>query len=312
MKKELLHNFFEGTTSFEEEQRIKTWMESSEENKQAFFRERKAYDASIVVPPLNEFGKQKQTFRRRLWMKEYLKIASVILLTIALTQFYQRYQTFRMPIAMQTITVPAGQYISLNLPDGTQVWLNARTTLKYPVDFNQRQRTVELDGEAYFEVARKEKIPFTVKTEKYAVEVLGTKFNVEAYRDKGNFATTLMHGKVRIEPAEKRGTSLILKPDTKAVFENGKLVVHNVDDYNPYRWREGLICFKNESFSSIMSDFEKYYGMTIEIQNKGINKYNYTGKFRQTDGIDYALKVLQKDISFSFTRNDERQEITIK
>jgi ferric-dicitrate binding protein FerR (iron transport regulator) len=169
-----------------------------------------------------------------------------------------------------------------------------------------------LDGEAYFEVAPNKKKPFLVKTDKYHVEVLGTKFNIEAYKDKNTFATTLMEGKVRINSANCTKDFLILKPDTKAVYEDGNLAVHYVDDYNPYRWREGLICFKNISFSQIMEDFEKYYGVKIHILNEQVNKYNYTGKFRQTDGIDYALRVLQKDIVFSYNRNDEKQEIIIE
>ena len=78
------------------------------------------------------------------------------------------------------------------------------------------------------------------------------------------------------------------------------------------RWKEGLICFKNETFTFIMKDFEKYYGLTIQVKNKNVFKYVYTGKFRQTDGIDYALRVLQKDIKFTYQRDDENQIIYIE
>ena len=128
------------------------------------------------------------------------------------------------------------------LPDGTDVWLNARTTIQYPVSFNTDQRLVKLDGEAYFEVARDEKKPFTVQTDKYNVEVLGTKFDVESYSDTESFETALMEGSVKISSLTDANESLMLTPNNKAYLHGGKLRVMPVDDYNPYRWREGLIC----------------------------------------------------------------------
>jgi ferric-dicitrate binding protein FerR (iron transport regulator) len=103
-----------------------------------------------------------------------------------------------------------------------------------------------------------------------------------------------------------------LTPDKKTVLKEGKLWIEQVDDYTPYRWIEGLICFRNKSFMSVMKDFEKYYGVNIHIKNQIVLKYYYTGKFRHTDGIDYALRVLQKDIRFKYTRDDENQIIYIE
>lgn len=312
MKRKTLYKFFEGTATLEEEMSVREWMEHSERNKKEFFRERVLFDASLVLPnPELAYTQRKPSGRIRL-LREVIKIASVVLLTLALGTAYQTYQSARQPIVTQSITVPAGQYINLTLPDGTAVWLNARTTLTYPVNFNKNQRTIELNGEAYFEVARKKSSPFIVKTDKHLVEVLGTKFNVESYNDNMNFSTTLMEGRVKIISKENPKVSLLLKPDTKAVYENGELIVQKVDDYNPYRWKEGLICFRNESFGSIMRHFEKYYGVTIRINNTSVNTHNYTGKFRQKDGVDYALRVLQRDIDFRFNKNDEEQEITIE
>ena len=225
---------------------------------------------------------------------------------------YQQIQTEQAPIALQTITVPAGQRINITLPDGTDVWLNARTTIQYPVSFNTDQRLVKLDGEAYFEVARDEKKPFTVQTDKFNVEVLGTKFDVESYSDTESFETALMEGSVKISSLTDANESLMLTPNNKAYLHGGKLRVMPVDDYNPYRWREGLICFKSETFASIMKEFEKYYGINIHITNLQVQKYLYTGKFRQTDGVDYALRVLQKDIKFAYERDEDNHIIYIK
>ncbi len=215
-------------------------------------------------------------------------------------------------MATNTISVPAGQRINMTLTDGTNVWLNARTSLTYPVKFSKKNRQVILDGEAYFEVAKDKTKPFIVQTNKYNVEVLGTKFDVNAYSETGEFETTLMSGSVRVASTSDPAQKLTLKPNNKVYLQDGELHVSVVDDFNPYRWKEGLICFKNESFTSIMKDFEKYYGLTIQVRNKEVLKYVYTGKFRQTDGIDYALRVLQKDIKFSYQRDDENQIIYIE
>lgn len=315
MNKEILYRFFNGSSSFKEEEQIKLWMESSEENKQSFFRERNYFDALTVISDIDEYSapeSEAANHPRRIWLKEILKIASIILLTLGSTIGLQNHIKLKQPIAMQTISVPAGQYISLNLPDGTAVWLNSRSTLRYPVAFNSSEREIELDGEAYFEVAKNKEIPFIVKTQIHNVEVLGTKFNVEAYSEKDNFITTLMEGKVQVYNQETPKNKVILSPNTKAVYKNGKLNILHVDDYTTYRWKEGLICFRDASFITIMETFEKYYGVKVEIRNNNINKHNYTGKFRQTDGVDYALRVLQRDISFQYLKDDETQTITIK
>ncbi|WP_229058588.1 MULTISPECIES: FecR family protein [Parabacteroides] len=252
--------------------------------------------------------KQRQSSLRT----ELIKIAAIIALTLGGSLVYQQMQTKQALIPLQTIAVPAGQRINITLPDGTNVWLNARTTIQYPVTFNSSERLVKLDGEAYFDVARNEKVPFIVQTPKYNVEVLGTQFDVESYSDTGKFETTLMEGCVKISSLTDKDESLMLTPNNKAYLYKGKLRVMPVDDYNPYRWREGLICFKNETFASIMKEFEKYYGINIHITNKQVQQYLYTGKFRQTDGVDYALRVLQKDIRFSYQRDDDKHIIYIK
>jgi ferric-dicitrate binding protein FerR (iron transport regulator) len=172
---------------------------------------------------------------------------------------------------------------------------------------------MELDGEAYFEVAKNETKPFVVQTAQGVVEVLGTDFNVEAYSSREAFETTLMKGRVKVKlNGSVAGEEVWLTPDKKAVLKEGKLQVEPVNDYTSYRWREGLICFKNESFVSIMDDFEKYYGVSVRVKNQKALQSFYTGKFRYTDGIDYALRVLQKDIPFTFSRDDENQIIYIK
>ena len=174
---------------------------------------------------------------------------------------------------MQSIYVPTGQRVNITLSDGTNVWLNARTKIVYPAVFDKSVRQVAVDGEAYFDVAKDKKRPFIVETGKCNMEVLGTKFNVEGYSDKDDFEVTLMEGSVRVASRIGLGDTLMLKPDSKACLQkDGRLKVIPVDDYNPYRWKEGLICFRNESFLSIMNDLEKYFGVSIVVENKNVTE----------------------------------------
>lgn len=314
MDREILYKFFEGATSYEEEVAIRQWMETSPENRRTFLKERKLFDAMLLLGKEGEIDKKKVSlYARYSFLKtEVLKIASVVLVTLSFNFLYQYTRNLQELIAMQTIYVPAGQRINITLSDGTNVWLNARTKLQYPASFSKGKRQVILDGEAYFDVAKNTKQPFIVETNKCNLEVLGTQFNVEAYSDKDDFEATLMEGSVRVSSTTNPEEQLTLTPDNKVYLQNGKLMVAHVDDYNPYRWKEGLICFKNEPFASIMQEFEKYYGIKIEIRYDATEGALFSGKFRQTDGIDYALRVLQRDIRFTYLRNDDNQTIYIE
>ena len=314
MNKDILYKFFEGNASFEEEAAVKQWMEESAENRLAFLKERKLFDAMLLLgnEEIIKNGKKRFSINLSSLRTELIKIAAVVAITLGGSYFYYQSSLEKELMAMQTITVPAGQRINITLVDGTNVWLNARTSLSYPVKFGKNNRQVVLDGEAYFDVTKDKSKPFIVQTDNYNVEVLGTKFDVNAYSETGEFETTLMSGSVKVASASDSTQKITLKPNDKVYLQDGKLHVTAVDDYNPYRWKEGLICFKNETFTSIMKDFEKYYGLTIQVKNKNVFKYVYTGKFRQTDGIDYALRVLQKDIKFTYQRDDENQIIYIE
>ena len=314
MNKDILYKFFEGNASFEEEAAVKQWMEESAENLLAFLKERKLFDAMLLLgnEEIIKNGKKRFSINLSSLRTELIKIAAVVAITLGGSYFYYQSSLEKELMAMQTITVPAGQRINITLVDGTNVWLNARTSLSYPVKFGKNNRQVVLDGEAYFDVTKDKSKPFIVQTDNYNVEVLGTQFDVNAYSETGEFETTLMSGSVKVASASDSTQKITLKPNNKVFLQDGKLHVTAVDDYNPYRWKEGLICFKNETFTSIMKDFEKYYGLTIQVKNKNVFKYVYTGKFRQTDGIDYALRVLQKDIKFTYQRDDENQIIYIE
>lgn len=310
MDKDLLVRFFEGRASLQEEMQIRQWMEASPENNQAFFKERKMFDAMTLLTEEDDNSRSdKLLVFKGGWFRKLIEIAAVIAITVGITVFYQQSSSKQQMLAMQKIMVPAGQRISLELSDGTVVWLNSRTRIEYPGSFAGDDRKVKLDGEAYFEVAKDAHKPFIVETAKGNIEVLGTKFNVEAYSEDNIFATALMEGSVKVTRGD---TQYKLHPNQMVYLKNGKMHIAPIEDLSLYRWREGLICFKDESFPNIVKKLEKYYGVEISIENSSVANYRCTGKFRQSDGVLYALRVLQKDVNFQFSRDEDNQIIHIK
>lgn len=317
----LLYKYFKGLASEQEKEAIKKWMESSPENRTAFLNERKMFDTILmnggqsITDNENIINtvKNNSTSKKKIYAYEIAKIAAILLLAIIGSWYYFVHINNESDLlATQTIKVPAGQCINLVLPDGTDVWLNSKTTIQYPVVFNKKERSVFVDGQAFFDVAKNEKVPFIVKTSSATVKALGTQFDVMDYSDSDEFETMLIEGCVEVKTIRDDQQPVILSPNSKTILKGGKLEKVYVADLSPYEWKNGLISFKNEPFADIMYTFEKTYDIKIIIEKKEISHLLYSGKFRIIDGAEYALRVLQKDIGFQFERDAESHTIYIK
>lgn len=160
-----------------------------------------------------------------------------------------------------TLTVPrAGQY-QVTLPDGTKVWLNAQTTLKYPTDFKNREREVEMQGEAYFEVVHNASQPFIVRSNEQTVKVLGTSFNINTYT--GQATTTLINGSVQL--SDQMQQTKILSPGQQAVETRNGFQVKHVDTENYIAWKEGVIILNRQNIHDILAQLERWYD--VEFAN---------------------------------------------
>ncbi|WP_368114565.1 FecR family protein [Bacteroides sp. RTP21281st1_E4_RTP21281_210402] len=309
LNRELLYRFFNKETTLEEEKKIRLWIEESDENRQEFFRERKLFDAILLHGDL-AYKKVRPRFYipwRRI-AAALSGVAAIVLLTIYVTTYFLQ-QSFR-DETMNTVIVPQGQRVSLTLADGTKVWLNAKTKMEYPQSFKAfDERIVKVDGEAYFEVSKNKNRPFIVKTSKGDLEVLGTKFYVSAYATTDIFETSLIEGRVKVHTAYE---DMTLYPRDKAVLQNGILTRKHIDDMDIYRWRDGLYCFKNLSFEDVLKQFEIYYDVRFVKENPQMANPKLNGKFRLIDGVDYALRVLQREVGFSFRRDEETSVIYLK
>lgn len=308
----MLHRFFAGTASFEEEEAVCNWAETSEANQKELIKERKCFDVFMFHGTVRKEEKATSTYRILPAIQDMLKVAAAIAILVVSALHIYSWVKPEEVIAFNKIVVPPGQRVNLTLSDGTTVWLNARTELTYPAAFTDDIRKVTLEGEGYFEVTKDTKRPFIVETAKCDINVLGTKFNVAASSSTDVFSAALMEGSIKIRDKTEASSEIILSPMQKAEWKDGKFKVDPITESDSYRWKEGLICFDNTLFTDLMEKFEKTYDIRIVVSNPKMKTYRCSGKFRVSDGLDFILHVLNRNAHFSFERSDDNATIYIK
>lgn len=191
-----------------------------------------------------------------------------------------------------TVATPKGGQYQVNLPDGTSVWLNSASSLKFSTTFkSQHKREVELTGEAYFEVAHDKRKPFVVISKGQEIEVLGTHFNVNSYADEPEVKTTLLEGSVRVsptlgDPTKKLNTS-ILKPGEQATLKETGITVKTVDLESVIAWKKGYFLMKDEDIYSVMRKIERWYDVEVIYAGdfKGSTFEGSVSRFRNVSEI---------------------------
>lgn len=311
MNQYTLQKYFKGIATQREEELILEWVEASEENKNAFQKERMFYDVALFANKAQQAARTKKHARFISMAKWSMRIAASLLILLSGGLLIREYN-YISSSQQQAITVPAGQRAQIVLPDGSRVWLNSRSTLTYAANFGRSNRNVELDGEAYFDVTPNTSTPFFVHTENNKIKVVGTSFNVSAYKGSNEFETTLVEGIVDIYSRESdRLLTRLTKDEFFAAHGNNyqKKYLHS---YEFLRWKEGLYCFDDTPFRCILDKLEKYYNVDIAVECPRVLDYQCTGKFKEHDGIEHILKVIQKDHLFSYTINEAKDSIVIK
>ena len=261
--------------------------------------------------------------RRNTWVAA----ASVIVLLSAGVYLFVReeHKTVPGPSTPTVAEVPMSSYANpkganvqeLVLADGSKVWLNAASTLKFPTDFKGPERVVELSGEGFFEVTTDVAKPFRVKIKDAAVEVLGTHFNIMAYEDETISRTTLVDGSVRMESGSQK---VVLKPGEQAeipypspgVTENIKVVpIGNTDAI--VAWKEGNFQFQDEDVRTVMRTIERAYNVEIEVDPAVAADKRITGIFKKSDGLETNLKLLEhiKSLGIHFHNNGKIIRVTL-
>lgn len=312
MKKESLYNFFGGLASDKEKEEIRQWLDADIANHQTLLNEREFFDVVTLANEKELEINRRSNFNLRQFAKQTMKWAAVIVVAFTSAFIFFSVKENSFENASNTISVPPGQHVNISLSDGTKVFLNAGSTFTYPSFFAKDKRNVELNGEAFFEVTPNGEKPFIVKTKYCDVEVLGTKFNVEAYHNENSFSTALMEGEVRIKNNLNPSNVIRLRPNLKTTLIAGQLSVSTITDYNIYKWKEGLICFENLNFNNLMKRLEKYYGVELIVENSTLAEHSFSGTFRMTDGVEHLLNVLKSEVSFQYRRSEDGNSIYIK
>lgn len=209
-----------------------------------------------------------------------------------------------------SITTPNGGTYQVILPDGSKVWLNASSSLKYPVSFvNKNERKVEIIGEAYFQVAHNAARPFRVVTGKQTVEVLGTHFNVNGYKDDQHIITTLEEGSVKVSDT---GGNKMLQPGEQSLNVNGNLNIKQADMETALAWKNGNIIFKSASIEEIMREVHRWYDIEVVYEGR-IPKRVFSGGISRDSKLSVLLSILNDSgINFELKETDHVKKLIIK
>ena len=196
-------------------------------------------------------------------------------------------------IEYNTLSIPKGGEYKLLLADGTNVWLNSQTKLRYPTQFANNTREIQLlEGEIFLEVKENKAKPFVVKGNEYDIRVLGTGFNVRNYKDEANMATTLVHGSVQINQ-HNNGKQCILQPNQQvSIDENGLMCVKNVDVKLYASWVNGILYYKGETLDNILRDLSRWYSFEYKFTNVAIANKRFGGGISRYDDFKKVLDVI--------------------
>ncbi|MDR1501136.1 MAG: FecR domain-containing protein [Prevotella sp.] len=322
MKDEQIRKYYQGELSPQERDDLIRKTASDSTLKESFIRYRhldtlldwgpRPDDSERAVADFKKFiGKEQQKIRIKTLTNVLLYVSMAASLMFVTWLFAERYFSGQETTRFNTLYVPAGQRVSFRLEDGTTVWLNAQTRLSYPVAFAKRERRVVVEGEAFFEVAKDAGRPFVVSAGDVELRILGTTFNLYNYPQEDFSRISLLEGSLQVLNLSRPLESVTLQPNHELTFQNGQMKLSNITDPNYFLWKNGIYSFDNEPFENILKKLELYYDIHIEVKDTTMLQWRYTVKFRQRDGIDEILRLLQQVHTFQMQINEENNCVTI-
>lgn len=321
INEELKAKFLAGECTEEELQQIKEWLKNSPQDKEEIFRMEKMSDklkaqfmpksqirqaeerlmAHIQKQDAEQEAEQEAEHHAhvvRLWRRA--AAVAVVCVLGGLAWFYSQHNSLR-HVQMQLVTTGADNDTTLVLPDGTKVWLNKLSALKYPKEFDSDNRVVEIEGEGYFEVTKNPHQPFIVESEVMSVKVLGTVFNFRIDKQQQRATVSLLEGKVKVVGNHDEGT-IELKPGQKACVDAclGNLTVSENDVYQDAMWHERKTAFSNANVSDIAKLLEKIYHIQVVVDPAIDQANTYSGVIKEKETIDSVLDLLQNTLPIHY------------
>lgn len=316
---EQIHNYFQGKLTPAEQNRLLHQIENDASLRAQYTAWQNTYALLDLIPGKDDYQKGENSYtafigvkkKRTLRLSSLIKYAAALALVVVSTWWITNTTIqHQLSSEINTLYVPAGQRARLTLQDGTTVWLNAKSQLTYPSRFSEDKREVSLVGEAFFDVSKNPSAPFTVSIKDVTVTVLGTEFNVLGYSETDYIQTSLLEGSIIVH-SDHSNKTVMLSPDQEVIIQNGLMNVTDIKQHAYFLWKDGIYSFEREKFGKIINKLELYYDTRIIVKDKEILDFIYTGKFRQQDGIDEILRIIQKIHNFKIDRDRENNIITL-
>lgn len=315
LSEDIVRKYLEGQCSEEDLIETNNWIKESEENARWLFRMEEIYHLGKFEGYADEnriFRAEKQLCKRlnqeqqqkdrKLYMRQWIKYAAVIAILFIAGGgvgyfFYQQNAGSQMLVAI----ADEGIVKEILLPDGTKVWLNNSSTLKYPQEFSENERNVYLEGEAYFEVTKNRHKPFTVESDAMRVRVLGTTFNLKCDKHCRIAEATLIEGEIEVKGNQEEG-QIILAPGQRAELNrsNGRLTVKQVDAKLDAVWHNDLIPFDKANIFTITKTLERFYNVKIILSPDIQTNRTYSGVLKKQANIESVLTSLQNSIPIEY------------
>lgn len=301
--KSLIIAHLDGNLKGADLEKLTKWLSASKENAKYYAQikdiwQASVHDASVLADSEKEWTRFLSTIQKDSEIKPVKKfttlqiisgVAAILLIGIITGILVSKYVQNDEP-AFITVSAPQGSVSYLLLDDSTEVYLNAGTSMRYSPNSSKKKREVFLDGEAWFDVAKKENKLFVVHTAFYDVKVMGTQFNIKSYPTDKFVETTLEKGKIQLSSSEnfKLDASVILKPGEQVQLnrESGKMILKNVDTRLFTSWKENKLIFLNLNFRELVVLLERKYGIDIEVNDPEILKYHYTGTIKNESVLE--------------------------
>jgi ferric-dicitrate binding protein FerR (iron transport regulator) len=317
---QLIVKYLNGSADNEEVRELESLVQASCENRDYFNKLRNIWESSTRLPVTSEsalktvLGKIRHTTFRKRFFTTLQKVAAVLLIPLLFStawlvydNYIKRDDTF---ISNKSLSAAFGTIATIDLPDGTKVWLNSGSSISYPESFTDNVRSVNLTGEAYFEVKSDQYHPFYVKTDGLVVKATGTKFSVMAYEKSAIRSVALAEGKVAVKTVDSRKMEqiLYLKPSQSLRFDrtNGRAEVSKEDIYKHFAWKDGKMVFRNDPLSEVASRISLQYNVDVEVRGEQVRQYRYYATF-QNESLREVFDLLK--ISSPFDYRIENQKV---
>lgn len=312
---DIIKKFLTDKCTEEELLEISTWIKASDENARRLFSMEEVYllgkyNQKMTPEKIEQaerrlyerLEQKKIKVNRRLhmqrWMKYTAGIAAIVLFVIGINYWNQQHYSAN---DMMAVTTSEGGIKEINLPDGTKVWLNNNSTLRYPGSFSEKERTVFLSGEAYFMVTKNQHKPFVVQSDAMQVRVLGTTFNFKCDNESRTSEVSLIEGEVEVKGNKDEGL-IILSPGQRAELDrhSKRLIVRQVDTKLDAVWHDDLIPFEKANIFTIAKVLERFYNIKIILSPDIHTDRTYSGMLKRKENIESVLQSLQNSIPIKY------------